>query len=74
MDTHITKLLFTFSDFTNAPKNLRKETKEMGSQTGTGQGKVVFVLIPKAYKGPLNEPRQKMEVCSLSCPPAFYPR
>jgi len=51
MVTHMTKLLFALRDFANAPKNLHKETKEMGSQTGKGQGKALSVLTVKAYKG-----------------------
>ena len=51
MDTHMTKKLFALRDSANASKNLHKETKDMGNQTGTGQGEAVSVLTLKAYKG-----------------------
>ena len=50
MDTHMTKLLFALRDLAKAPRNLHKQTKEMGSQTGTGQGKAVSVLTLKGCK------------------------
>jgi hypothetical protein len=47
----MTKLLFAIRDSANAPKNVHKEEKEMGSQAGTSQGTAASVLKLTAYKG-----------------------